>query len=139
MAGTPDALVPYYFNLIAENTPWLVGLLAVCALGAMQSTGAAYMSTAGGMLTRDLYKRYLNPSATHLTQKLFGRLGIAFIVICALLVATYSRDALVLLGGLAVAFGLQMWVPLLSVCYAPVDHPAPARPPAWPPESLSWR
>lgn len=119
VAGTPDALVPYYFNLIAENTPWLVGLLAVCALGAMQSTGAAYMSTAGGMLTRDLYKRYLNPSATHLTQKLFGRLGIAFIVICALLVATYSRDALVLLGGLAVAFGLQMWVPLLSVCYAP--------------------
>ena len=36
-----------------------------------------------------------------------------------MLVATYSRDALVLLGGLAVAFGFQMWVPLLSVCYVP--------------------
>ncbi len=119
VADTPDTLVPYYFNLIAESTPWLVGLLAICALAAMQSTGAAYMSTAGGILTRDLYKRYLNPSATHITQKLFGRLGIAFIVICALLVATYSRDALVLLGGLAVAFGFQMWVPLLAVCYLP--------------------
>lgn len=119
VADNPDSLVPYYFNLIAEAAPWLVGLLAVCALAAMQSTGAAYMSTAGGILTRDLYKRYLNPSATHVTQKLFGRLGVAFIVTCALLVATYSRDALVLLGGLAVAFGFQMWVPLAAVCYLP--------------------
>jgi Na+/proline symporter len=119
VANNPDSLVPHYFNLIAESAPWLVGLLAVCALGAMQSTGAAYMSTAGGILTRDLYKRYLNPSATHVTQKLFGRLGVSFIVICALLVATYSRDALVLLGGLAVAFGFQMWVPLAAVCYLP--------------------
>lgn len=119
VATRPDALVPYYFNLIAESSPWLVGLLAVCALAAMQSTGSAYMSTAGGILTRDLYKRYLNPSATHVTQKLFGRLAVAFIVICALLVATYSRDALVLLGGLAVAFGFQMWVPLAAICFLP--------------------
>ena len=115
----PDALVPFYFNILAENWPWLIGLLAVCALAAMQSTGAAYMSTAGGILTRDLYKRYLNPRATHVTQKLFGRLGVAFIVVSALLVATYSKDALVLLGGLAVAFGFQMWVPLGAVCYIP--------------------
>ena len=77
------------------------------------------MSTAGGMLTRDLYKRYLNPQASHATQKLFGRLGVAFIVIAALLVATFSSDALVLLGGLAVAFGFQMWVPLLAICWIP--------------------
>ena len=119
IAGKPDSLVPYYFNEIADALPWLVGLLAVCALAAMQSTGAAYMSTAGGMLTRDLYKRYLNPGATHATQKLFGRLGVAFIVLSALLVATFSRDALVLLGGLAVAFGFQMWPSLAAVCWFP--------------------
>lgn len=119
VAANPDSLVPYYFNLMADTAPWLIGFLAVCALAAMQSTGAAYMSTAGGMLTRDLYKRFLNPTATHTTQKLFGRLGVAFIVVSALLVATYSRDALVLLGGLAVAFGFQMWVPLVAVCYVP--------------------
>ncbi|MDJ0950665.1 MAG: sodium:solute symporter family protein [Alphaproteobacteria bacterium] len=119
IAKKPDSLVPNYFNQIADAAPWLVGLLAVCALAAMQSTGAAYMSTAGGMLTRDLYKRYLNPTASHVTQKLFGRLGVAFIVLSALLVATFSRDALVLLGGLAVAFGTQMWVPLAAVCWMP--------------------
>ncbi len=119
VAADPDTLVPYYFNLIADNAPWLVGLLAVCALAAMQSTGAAYMSTGGGILTRDLYKRYLNPGATHTTQKLFGRLGVTLIVILALIVAIYSRDALVLLGGLAVAFGFQMFVPLIAICYCP--------------------
>ncbi len=119
IAKKPDSLVPYYFNQIADAAPWLVGLLAVCALAAMQSTGAAYMSTAGGMLTRDLYKRYFNPEAGHETQKLFGRIGVAFIVIAALLVATFSKDALVLLGGLAVAFGFQMWPSLAAVCWFP--------------------
>jgi len=118
-ANKQGGLVPHYFNLIGDSMPWLVGILAVCALAAMQSTGAAYMSTADGMLTRDLYKRYLNPTASHTTQKLFGRLGVAFIVVSALVVATFSKDALVLLGGLAVAFGFQMWVPLASVCWFP--------------------
>ena len=119
IAAQPDSLVPHYMNLIAEDAPWLVGLLAICALAAMQSTGAAYMSTAGGILTRDIYKRYLNPASTHAMQKLAGRMGVGFIVISALLVATYSRDALVLLGGLAVAFGFQMWTPLAAVCWFP--------------------
>ncbi len=125
-AGIPDltankqaGLVPHYINSISDGAPWLVGLLAVCALAAMQSTGAAYMSTAGGMLTRDLYKRYLNPTASHATQKLFGRLGVTFIVLAALVVATFSQDALVLLGGLAVAFGFQMWPSLAAVCWFP--------------------
>ena len=112
-------LVPHYFNLIADAAPWLVGLLAVCALAAMQSTGAAYMSTAGAMLTRDLYKRYLNPTASHGTQKLFGRMGVLVIVLAALVVASTSADALVLLGGLAVAFGFQMWPSLAAICWFP--------------------
>ena len=111
--------MPHYFNTIGDATPWLVGLMAVCALAAMQSTGAAYMSTAGGMLTRDLYKRYLNPTASHATQKLFGRMGVAFIVIWRPGGRDLLADALVLLGGLAVAFGFQMWPSLAAVCWFP--------------------
>jgi len=118
-ANKQGGLVPHYFNLVADAAPWLVGLLSVCALAAMQSTGAAYMSTAGAMLTRDLYKRFLNPTASHATQKLFGRIGVGIIVVAALAVATVSADALVLLGGLAVAFGFQMWPSLMAVCYFP--------------------
>jgi hypothetical protein len=105
---------------LSDTAPWLVGLLAVCALAAMQSTGAAYMSTAGGMLTRDLYKHFLQPEATHKTQKLFGRIGVGIIVLSALIVATTSSDALVLLGGLAVAYGFQMWPALIAICYWPM-------------------
>jgi len=119
ISKVPNKIVPFYINQISDTAPWLVGLLAVCALAAMQSTGAAYMSTAGGMLTRDLYKKYLNPEASHTTQKLFGRIGVAFIVFAALIVATVSTDAIVLLGGLAVAFGFQMWPSLAAVCWFP--------------------
>jgi hypothetical protein len=41
------------------------------------------------------------------------------IVGSALVVATTSADALVLLGGLAVAYGFQMWPSLMSVCWFP--------------------
>jgi len=117
--GKQGMLVPQLIYLMADAAPWLVGLLSVCALAAMQSTGAAYMSTAGGMLTRDLLKRYVMPNATHAQQKLWGRVGVAIIVLAALFVATHATDALVLLGGLAVAYGFQMWPALMSVCYFP--------------------
>ena len=117
--GKQGMLVPQLIRLMGDVAPWLVGLLSVCALAAMQSTGAAYMSTAGGMMTRDLLKRFVLPHATHAQQKLWGRVAIAIIVLAALVVATTSKDALVLLGGLAVAYGLQMWPALIAVCWWP--------------------
>ena len=119
MPGKQGMLVPALIHLMSDTAPWLVGLLAVCALAAMQSTGAAYMSTAGGMLTRDLLKRFVMPRASHSTQKLFGRIGVVIIVLAALAVATTSKDALVLLGGLAVAYGFQMWPALIAACWWP--------------------
>jgi Na+/proline symporter len=112
-------LVPGFMSLIGDTMPWLMALLAVCALAAMQSTGAAYMSTAGSMMTRDIIRRYVLPSASDVQQKFFGRLGVIIIVLAALVVATFSTDALVLLGGLAVAYGFQMWPALIAVCWWP--------------------
>ena len=37
----------------------------------------------------------------------------------ALLVAATATDALVLLGGLAVAYGFQMWPALIAICFWP--------------------
>ena len=117
MPGAQGQVVPVLIMLLAKTAPWAVGLLCVCALAAMQSTGAAYMSTAAGMLTRDLYKRFINPSVSHSGQKLFGRIGVVVITGAALVVATTSADALVLLGGLAVAYGFQMWPALIGICW----------------------
>ena len=118
-AGKQGMIVPQLIHLMQDGAPWLVGLLAVCALAAMQSTGAAYMSTAGGMLTRDLLKHFMMPNASHGAQKFWGRVGVGFIVLAALVVATTSKDALVLLGGLAVAYGFQMWPSLMAICWFP--------------------
>ncbi len=118
-SGKQGMLVPQLIHLLGDAAPWFVGLLAVCALAAMQSTGAAYMSTAGGMLTRDILKHYAMPHATHTQQIFWGRVGVVLIVLAALVVATTSKDALVLLGGLAVAYGFQMWPALIAVCWWP--------------------
>ena len=117
--GGDPALVPQMISLLEVGAPWLVGLLAVCALAAMQSTGAAYMSTSGGMITRDILRRYLMPEADHATQKFWGRVFVLLIVAAALLTATLATDALVLLGGLAVAYGFQMWPALIGLCFWP--------------------
>jgi Na+/proline symporter len=119
MPGKQGMVVPALINLLKDTAPWLLGLLAVCALAAMQSTGAAYMSTAAGMLTRDLYKRFINPTASHSSQKLIGRIFVVVVTGAALIVATTSKDALVLLGGLAVAYGFQMWPALIGICWWP--------------------
>ncbi|MEE2658785.1 MAG: sodium:solute symporter family protein [Candidatus Latescibacterota bacterium] len=112
-----DYLVPYLISTLSDLYPWLVGLLCVCALAAMQSTGAAYMSTASGIITRDLYRHFLNREASHGAQVLVGRLTVFIVVALALLVGLASGDLLVLLGGAAVSYGFQMWPALLGVCY----------------------
>jgi Na+/proline symporter len=114
-----DLLVPLLINLVGATAPWLVGLLAVCALSAMESTASCYMVTAGGVLTRDLFLVFALPAADDRTQKFVGRIGTLLVVLLALAVATTGTDALVLMGGLAVSYGLQMWPALVAVCYWP--------------------
>lgn len=110
-------LVPKLINLMSDSAPWLVGLLAVCALAAMQSTGAAYMSTFSGMITKDIYKHYFNPSASESSQKMVGRIFVVVVAFSALVVAIVSTDALVMIGGLAVAYGFQMYPALIGNLY----------------------
>ncbi|NVK19666.1 MAG: sodium:solute symporter family protein [Methylocystaceae bacterium] len=117
ISDTPDTLVPYILTIVQEQMPWLTAFLGVCALAGMQSAGAAYMSTAGAMITRDIYKHKIQPQAGHSIQKFFARICVLFILLAALVVALINKDALVLLGGMAVAFGLQMWPALLGVCW----------------------
>ena len=116
---TDKNLVPQLINLLTDTAPWLVGLLAVCALAAMQSTGAAYMSTFSGMVTRDIYRKYVSPEASDRVQKLCGRIFVIVVTIAALFVAAQFTGAIVMLGGLAVAYGFQMYPALMGVCYFP--------------------
>ena len=43
---------------------WLTALLALGLIAALQSTAAALLMTSGSIITRDLYKPYVNKNIT---------------------------------------------------------------------------
>jgi solute:Na+ symporter, SSS family len=95
----------------------LAGFVVVGALAAMQSTGAAYMGTGGAILMRDLYVRYMRPDAGHGEQVWVGRFLVFVIVSIAMWVALTNTAALVMLGGLATAFGFLLYLPLVDTLF----------------------
>ncbi len=119
IAARPDSLVLHYIHSVAGDLPWLAGLLVVCGLAAIQSTAAALLASASGMMTRDLYKRFVNPMASYATQKLAGRLFLVLLIVPALLLADFAPGSLLTWGSIALAFGFQMWPALAAVCWLP--------------------
>ncbi len=112
-------LVAHYLLSIANEAPWLMALLAVCALAAIHAMVALFASTAGTMVAKDICLRYLTPRADERQQKLYARVGIAAVVLAALLLATYAPVAQVQLGALALGFGFQLWPTLAGICWFP--------------------
>jgi len=125
--GVTDRLVP---NIILsfttmENPPWiqlivelLVAVLAIAALAAMQSTASSYILTSGGILTRDLLG-HRDPKKEP-EQINWGRgLAILVVIMALILASSFKGPAVALLGGLAVAYGLQMWPALIGICWWP--------------------
>jgi Na+/proline symporter len=118
-----ELLVPLLMRMMADTTPWLTALLAICALAAIQSTAAPYMSTIGSMISRDLinafYKQRTHQNLNDSSQKRWARISSIMITIIALVIAINATDTIAYLGGLAVAFGLQMTPALMGICWFP--------------------
>ena len=119
IAGDPANLIAYYIKAIGARDPWFTGLLAVCALAAIQAMVAFYAATCGTILSRDFYKRYLNPAAGDRELKLYGRIGVGLVLLAALLTASYLPVTESELGALALSFGFQLWPALAAVCWFP--------------------
>lgn len=135
--GSPrDALVPKM--MLEFLPPVLVGLAAVGLLAAAQSTAAPYISSFSAMASRNLVGEYLINKETkrrklanggsaekvHLSQVMtearqvfMNRTFASLILISAFVTAYFSPAAIVMLGGLAVAYAWQLFVPLLYIIY----------------------
>jgi hypothetical protein len=115
MSLTNRNLVP---ELMAKYLPgfWLA-FVTIGALAAMQSTAAPYIGTGSTILARDVYFRYIRPRAGHGEQIWMARVFAVVIASVAMVISIKSQAALVMLGGLATAFGTLMYVALLGVCY----------------------
>ncbi len=117
--GQHSQLVANYIMQIGQRFPWLLGFLAVCAIAALQATGAAFLFTAGGVLTRDIFVRYLQPDADDQRQMLAGRICTGLVFLAGMLLATYSTGSMVVFAGLAIACAFQLWPTLLAVTWFP--------------------
>jgi SSS family solute:Na+ symporter len=108
-------LVPHLIEHYAPG--FWAAFIVIGALAAMQSTAAPYIGTGSTILARDVYFRYIRSEAGHGEQIWTSRIFAVVITAVALVISIYSQAALVMLGGLATAFGTLMYVGLLGVCY----------------------
>ena len=95
---------------------WL-GLVFIGAIAAMHSTAAPYIGTGSTIICRDVFFRFIRPHSGHSEQILTSRILAVIITAAALIIGLTSQAALVMLGGLATAFGFIMYVPLLGVIW----------------------
>lgn len=114
-----NRITPDIINLVGQSAPWLLGILTVSVLAAIKATGGAYLSTAGSVFTRDIYRFYFNKNAAHQTQIRCSRITMLIISTLALLMATFANNGMILLGGLAISLGLQLVPALLAVTWIP--------------------
>ena len=115
--GREVGLVADYLNSLATRAPWFLGLLGVAAAAATQATAALYASATGTIFARDFCRHYLQPEAEDADQKLFGRIGVGFTLVFALVGATYAPQAQAQFGALALPFALQLLPAALAVTW----------------------
>ena len=94
----------------------VMGLVFVGAIAAIHSTAAPYIGTGGTILLRDVYWRYVKKQkAGHKEQIWMNRVLSTIITFAAVVVSLTARDAIVMIGGFATAFGFVMYLLLLGV------------------------
>lgn len=115
----PQDVVIALIELVADTLPWLAAIVALGAIAAIQSTAAAHLVTFASMLTRDLVKHFIVPTASHGVQRFFVRAFTLGVLLLAVVVSLSEWTMLFALGSLAAAIGFQLWPTLLAVCYVP--------------------
>ena len=113
------SLVFYLIESLGSLSPIIVGFLCLCVVAALQSTVSAILMTSGGMVARDLYRPYIDKNPTWKRELLVARLGMLLLSLASLYLATFFETSIILLGGLAIAFGFQLFPVLLGMLWFP--------------------
>ena len=112
-------LVAHFIKLVGNSSPWLVGFLAVCAVASLQATATSFMSTTGNILSRDIYVQYFQKDSDDKKQIGVARLFTGLVFLSGMLLASFSMEATLLLGSLAIACSFQLWPSLLGATWLP--------------------
>ncbi|MCK4390098.1 MAG: sodium:solute symporter family protein [Desulfobacterales bacterium] len=97
---------------------FIIGITFIGLIAAMHSTAAPYIGTAGSILVRDVWwLKIRKKKGGHAEQIWVNRLFVTCMTTLALIVGLTSSAALVMLGGLATAFGFVMYIPQIGVLW----------------------
>ena len=112
-------LIYQIINLMDNSALWVTGLLAVGVIAAIQSTAAAFLITSGGIITRDLYKTYVNKNISWENELVAVRIIIMLIFLAALYLATFAKPAMVIFSGISISIAFQFLIVLLGLIWFP--------------------
>ena len=112
-------LIYNIINLMDNSALWLTGLLAVGIIAAIQSTAAAFLMTSGSIITRDLYKTYVNRNITWKNELIAVRLITMLIFLASLYLATFAKPAMVIFSGISISIAFQFLIVLLGLVWFP--------------------
>jgi len=120
VSSNEHSLIVYYIiNLMDNSALWLTGLLAVGIIAAIQSTAAAFLMTSGSIITRDLYKTYVNKNISWKNELVAVRLITMFIFLASLYLATFAKPAMVIFSGISISIAFQFLTLLLGLVWFP--------------------
>ena len=112
-------LIYHIINLMDKHALWLTGLLAVGLIAALQSTAAALLMTSGSIVTRDLYKTYINKNINWQKELAAARIIMLLIFLASLYLATFAKPAMVIFSGIAISIAFQFIIVLLGLVWFP--------------------
>ena len=118
-SGQHGILVQHYIAAIGVSYPWLAGLLAVAGIAAFQSAAAAYLATSGSILAQDVYSRHVEPRADWHRKIVISRFSALLVGFIALVMASFTPNAVLVLSALAIPMSLQLLPSLLGVLWLP--------------------
>jgi len=109
-----DAILPM---MLLEYAPgWIMAIIMCCGAAACLSTANSGIHSISSLLALDVYKKYINPTATEYNIVLIAKVSIvAFSTITYLVLAFYKTPGLIVNTGFIALSGLsQLIVPVLG-------------------------
>ena len=120
VSNKDHSLIIYHIiGLMDKHALWLTGLLAVGLIAALQSTAAALLMTSGSIITRDLYKAYINKNINWEKERAAARIIMMLIFLASLYIATFAKPAMVIFSGIAISIAFQFLIVLLGLVWFP--------------------
>ena len=112
-------IIYHIISLMDKHALWLTGLLAVGLIAALQSTAAAFLVTSGSIVTRDLYKAYVNKDISWEKELAAARIIMLLIFLASLYIATFAKPAMVVFSSISISIAFQFLILLLGVLWFP--------------------